>query len=77
MTCITYKWAIYEFQKPFSPKRGQVPNLSCESEFYLLENKYYCHINSFAISLALKQRLEGTRKWLMVVNKTINADNSY
>ena len=65
MTCITYKWAIYEFQNPLSPKRGQVLNLSCESEFYLHENKYYFQIGGFALSLALKQRLEATCKWLI------------
>ena len=41
-------------------KRGQVPNLSCESEFYLHENKYYFQISGFALSLALKQRLGAT-----------------
>ena len=36
-------------------------NLSCKNEFYLRENK------SFALSLALKQRLEATRKWPIVL----------
>ena len=36
----------------------------CENEFYLCENKKnHFHINSSALRLALKQRLETTRKW--------------
>ena len=37
-------------------------NLCCENEFCLHENKNHLHIKDFAISLALKQRLEATRK---------------
>ena len=38
--------------------------LSCENEFYLHENKKsHFHIISFALSLAMKQRLGVTRKW--------------
>ena len=33
-------------------------NLSCKNEFYLNENNKSFHINSFAPSLPLKQRLE-------------------
>ena len=38
-------------------------NLSRENEFYLRENikKNNFHINSFAVSLGLKQRLVATR----------------
>ena len=42
-------------------------NLCGENEFYLLENKNHLHINVFALSLALKQRLWATQKWPMSV----------
>ena len=32
-------------------------NLSCENEIYLHDNEKSFYINSFALSLALKQRL--------------------
>ena len=32
-------------------------------EFYVHENKNDFHLNGFALSLALKQRLKTTRKW--------------
>ena len=39
-------------------------SLCCANAFYLYENKKKCYqINGFAVSLALKQRLEATRKW--------------
>ena len=38
--------------------------LSCENEFYLREDKKnHFHIKSFALSLAMKQRLGVTRAW--------------
>ena len=40
-----------------------MPNLSCENEFYLLVTKNHSHINGFAISLPLKQRLRAKRRW--------------
>ena len=40
-------------------------SLSCENEFYLHENKSHFHINGFAFSLALKQKLGATWKWLI------------
>ena len=36
-----------------------------ENDFYLLKNKIHFHINGFALSLALKQRLRATGKWPM------------
>ena len=40
-------------------------NLSCENDFYLHEHKNeHFHINCFALSLALKQRLGATRNGL-------------
>ena len=39
-----------------------MPNLSCENEFYLLVTKNHSHINGFAISLPLKQRLRAKRR---------------
>ena len=55
--------AISEFQKLSLSKRGKVRNLSFKNEFYSHENKKRFHINGFALGLALKQRLEATRKW--------------
>ena len=39
-------------------------NFSCENEFYL-EIRNHFHITGFVLSLAVKQRLEATRKWLI------------
>ena len=40
-------------------------SLSCENEFYLHENKSHFHINGFAFSIAWKQKLGATWKWLI------------
>ena len=54
--------AISEFQKLSLSKPGKVRNVSFKNEFYSHENKTRFHINGFALSLALKQRLEATLK---------------
>ena len=38
-------------------------NLCCENEFFCIIIKNHFHINGFALSLALKVRFFGTRKW--------------
>ena len=38
-------------------------NLSCESSFICRRIKNNFHINDFALSLALKRRLETPQKW--------------
>ena len=42
-------------------------NYSYENDFDLHENETYCrthfHMNGFALTLVLKQRLKKTRKW--------------
>ena len=61
---ISRESVISEFQRLSLSKQGQVQKLTCEKEFHLHENKKNndFHINGFALSLALKQRLEATRK---------------
>ena len=62
------QWAISEFQKLSLSKRGAKRSgkpLLTENEFCLHENKIFFPINGFALSLALKQSLEGTGKWHM------------
>ena len=46
---------------------------SCENRFYLFESKKssYYSINDFALSLALKQRLEVIQKWAIGLAKKI------
>ena len=68
-----FKMAANSFPKTFpqctlttistrSPAQGQ--NLCWQNEFHLHDNKKsFFYINSFALSLALKQRLGATRKW--------------
>ena len=41
-------------------------NLSCESEFYLYENKIPFHINGFVLIFALIQRLWATQDWPII-----------
>ena len=55
--------AFSEFQETltFKMKPSAKPFL-CESSFYLQENKNHFYINSFALSLKLKQRLRVTWK---------------
>ena len=36
---------------------------SCENEFHLRGNKNHFHINGFALSLALKQKIGETLRW--------------
>ena len=46
--------------------RLKVQNFSCENEFYLHETEFFFFFTSmvsFALHLALKQRLGVTRKW--------------
>ena len=38
-------------------------NLCCENEFICIIIKNHFHINGFALSLTLKVRFFGTRKW--------------
>ena len=38
-------------------------NLSCGSSFICMRMKNNFHVNCFALSLALKRRLEAPRKW--------------
>ena len=38
-------------------------NLSCGSSFICMRIKKNFHVNCFALSLALKRRLEAPRKW--------------
>ena len=47
-------------------------NPSCENEFYLNKNKNRFHINGFALSLVLKQRLKATRKCSICFRKRFN-----
>ena len=47
-------------------KRGQVLNLSCENDFYYHANKTHFHKKGFALGLALRVRVFGTRKWPIV-----------
>ena len=51
----------------FKTRRSELEklsDLSFENEFYLHENKKnHFHISGFALSLALKQRLETALKW--------------
>ena len=46
-----------------------MPNLSCENEFYLHENKKSFSYGVFALSLTLKRRLEVTQKWPVSIGK--------
>ena len=50
---------ITEFQKFLFSERGKAQNLSCENE-YNKKNRF--HINAFALSRVLKQRLGATRR---------------
>ena len=46
-----------------------------ENELYLHENKDCFHINGFALSLELKQRLGATRKWpIELLNRVFSHD---
>ena len=44
-------------------KTRPAQNVSCDNEFHLNDNKNNFHINGFALSLALKQKLMATWKW--------------
>ena len=61
---MTTKWAISEFQNFSLSKRGYEQNLSSETEVLFAREwkKNNFHINSFALSLALKLRLEAAWK---------------
>ena len=54
---------ISEFQKLSLSERGWLQNRSCENEFHLRGNKNHFHINGFALSLALKQKIGETLRW--------------
>ena len=54
---------ISEFQKLSLSERGWLQNRSCENEFYLRGNKNHFHINGFALSFALKQKIGETLRW--------------
>ena len=49
---------FFEFQKLSLLERGKVQNLSGEMSFICMKTKNHILINGFALSLALKQRLE-------------------
>ena len=54
----------FRILKTLTSKPRLSANLSCEYEFYLLENKKsYIYINGFALNLALKLRLDTNWKW--------------
>ena len=54
--------AISKFNKLSLSKRGQVHNLSFEMSLICMRIKNHFHTKSFALSLALKQRLWATEK---------------
>ena len=58
--------AISEFRKLFTFKTRLIVNPSGENELHLRENKNHFRNYGFALSLALKQRLETTLKWPIV-----------
>ena len=58
---ITSEQAISKGKNTF--KMRPVQNVSCDNEFHLNDNKNNFHINGFALSLALKQKLMATWKW--------------
>ena len=64
-------WIIYgrfsEFQKLSLSKLGKVQNLPSENEFICMWINNHLHIVSFVLGIALKQRLEATRKWSNLV----------
>ena len=52
---------FFEFQETLTFKRKpSAKPFSCENNFYLHENTKHFHINSFALSLNLKQRFRVT-----------------
>ena len=62
------KKAISELQKL---SLLQMQNLPCKTEFYLHEiKKKHFNINSFALSLALKQRIGATLYWPIPMSAT-------
>ena len=56
-------WKKGHFRVPKTPsKRGDAQNLYNKISFFLRENKNHFKINSFALSLALKQKLGAAQK---------------
>ena len=51
------------FNRSFLSSKNSHFESEWENEFYLHDNKNHFHNNAFVRSLALKQRLGGTRKW--------------
>ena len=58
-----FEWAISEFQKSHFQNGAKCETFVMKMSFIFIIIKNHFHINGFALSLALKLRFFGTRKW--------------
>ena len=62
----TWELAIFEFQKISLSNEAKCETFVVKMSFICIIIKNHFHINGFALSLALKVRFFGTRKWPIV-----------